>query len=92
MIKARRIELFYDLYGLTGAECSSKCVKLLEEYKFLFLYPDSSVYYPTLVLLISQVRKKRFFHDVILSTINYLLFNSHSNLGYKHDTEEIMMS
>ena len=92
MIKVHRIELFYDLYGLTGAECSSKCVELLEEHKFPFLYPDPSVCCPALVLLISQVRKKRFFHGAILSTVNYLLFNSRSSLGYKHIAEEVTMS
>src|SRR5438046_6959062 len=92
MIKARRIGLFYGLYGLTGMECSSKCVELLDEHKFPFLYPDPSVCCPALVLLISQVRKKRFFHGVILSTINYLLFNSHSSLGYNGVVEGAMMS
>ena len=92
MIKARRIEFFYDLYGLTGVERSSKCVELLEEHKFPFLYPDPSVCCPVLVLLISQVRKKRFFHGAILSTVNYLLFNSRSSLGYKHVAEGTMMS
>jgi hypothetical protein len=73
-------------------ERSSKCVELLEEHKFPFLYPDPSVCCPPLVLLISQVRKKRFFHGVILSTVNYLLFNSHNSLGYKHIAEGVMMS
>jgi hypothetical protein len=90
--KARCIVLFYGLYGLTGAKCSSKCVELLEEHKFPFLYPDPSVCCPALVLLISQVRKKRFFHGAFLSTVNYLLFNSHNSLGYKHVTEGAMMS
>jgi hypothetical protein len=73
-------------------ECSSKCVELLEEHKFPFLYPDPSVCCPALMLLISQVRKKRFFHDAILSTVNYLLFNSRSSLGYKYIAEGAMMS
>lgn len=78
MIKARHIELFYNLYGLTGAERSSKCVELLEEYKYLFFYLDPSVCSPALVSLISQVRK-RIFHGTILSTVNYLLFNSYQS-------------
>ena len=92
MIKVRRIEFFYDLYGFTGAESSSKCIELLEEHKFPFLYPNPSVYCPALMLLISQIRKMRFFHGAILSTVNYLLFNSHSSLGYKHGAEGAMMS
>src|SRR5579862_4081275 len=89
MIKVRRIEFFYDLYGFIGVKCSSKCVELLEEYKFPFLYSDPLIYCSVLMLLISQIHKKRFFHGVILSIVNYLLFNSHSSLDYKHDAEGI---
>ena len=92
MIKVHHIEFFYDLYGFTGVECNSKYIESLEEHKFPFLYPNPSVYCPALMLLISQVRKKRFFHGVILSTVNYLLFNSHSSPGYKHGAEGAMMS
>jgi hypothetical protein len=90
MIKARRIELFYDLYGITGVERSNKCIELLEEHNYPFLYFDPSVCSPALVFLISQVREKRFFHSAISSTVNYLLFtfaavSAMNVLGRGHD-------
>jgi hypothetical protein len=43
------------------------------------------------MLLISQIRKKRFSHGVILSTVHYLLFNTYISLGYKQNAEGAMM-
>jgi hypothetical protein len=51
-IKARRIELFYGLQGLTGYDLSNRCAELLEDRKFRFLYPDPSVCCPSVALLI----------------------------------------
>jgi hypothetical protein len=44
------------------------------------------------MLLMSPVRKKRFFHGAILSAVNYLLFNSRNSLGYKCVAEKAVMS
>ena len=91
-IRAGRIELFYGLHGLSGSECSKKCIELLEDKKYLFLYPDPSISSPTLVSLILQVCKKRFFHGAILSSMHYFLFNDCNAFGYKLDARGMMMS
>lgn len=91
-VRARRIELFYGLHGLSGSERSKKCIELLEDKKYPFLYPDPSVNSPASVSLILQVRKKRFFHGAILSSMYYFLFNDCNGLGYKPDARGAMMS
>src|SRR5271155_278247 len=91
-VRAHRIELFYGLYGLSGSERSIKCIELLEDKRYLFLYPDPSVSSPALASLILQVCKKRFFHYAILSSVHYFLFNDCNGLGYKPDAQGTMMS
>ena len=52
-VKARRIELFYGLQGLTGYDLGNRCAELLEDRKFRFLYPDPSVCCPSVGLLMA---------------------------------------
>jgi len=59
-IKARRIKLFYGLHGLSGFERSIKCINLLEDKKYLFLYPDPSVSRPLGVADITDLQEKIF--------------------------------
>ena len=82
-IRACRIELFYGLHGLSSSERSKK---------YPFLYPDPLVSSPALVSLILQVRKKRFSHGAILSSVHYFLFNDCNALSYKLDARGTMMS
>jgi hypothetical protein len=54
-VRARRIELFYGLHGLSGSERSIKCIELLEDKKYPFLYPDPLVSSPPLSCHVANI-------------------------------------
>jgi len=60
--------------GLLERNAAVCVLAYLEDHKYPFLYPDPSVCFPGLLLVISQVRKKRFLHGAFWAP--YIIYSS----------------